>query len=423
MNEFNFSEFENYVYQKVLKLGREYICEELEKQDQKIRKNRHKNRYINYGKRKTVIKTILGDVCFHRTLYKDIKTNKSIFLLDNALNMYKTGKYSENVVEMVLKFVTTNSYRETSRIIEETTGLNISHQAVRNIVKDHGKRYANTEDEKIQKSGDLKPDTPTVKILFNEQDGVWVNLQGKDKSKFGKKKEIKLGISYEGWIKNNNRFNLYNKIAYGGMINIEEYRYKKIRLINYNYKIDKDTIFILNADGGTWTRDIDNVYDYYQLDIYHRNRNIVRLIKNKDIRRKISWSIDYEKDVNKALKIIIDYRSELKDKKELKMCNELYRYLFSFKNNLLRYTDVLKLPTPPKGIYYRGMGTMEGNIWNIVCKRMKNNHSLWSVDGCNNMLSLLIQKYNNEEIIIKTSTKIFTFSEDSFDEFLKKKVA
>ena len=423
MQEFNFSDLETYVYKRVFKLGQDYIREILEKQDQKLRNKRNKSRLINVGKRQTVIKTLLGNITFKRTLYRDIRTNQTIFLLDNNCNLYKTGQYSENVVEMVLKFVAVNSFRETSKIIEETTGLNISHQAVKNIVEDHGNSYLVAEEEKIQKSGDLKSDKEPSKVIFNEQDGVWLNLQGKDRNIFGRKKEVKLGISYEGWTKNNNRFNLFNKIAYGGMIDIEEYRYKKEGLINYHYKIDKNTIFLLNADGGTWTKDIDNVYDYYQLDIYHRNRNIVKAINNKKIRQEIVLAIDLDKDVNKALKIINEYKSTLKDKGDIKRCNDFFVYINNFKNNLLRYTDVIKLPEPPTGIYYRNMGTMEGNIWNIVCKRMKNNHSLWSVRGCNNMLSLLIQRYNNEELIEKSKDKVFEISEDSFNNFIKKKVA
>lgn len=39
-----------------------------------------------------------------------------------------------------------------------------------------------------------------VPVLFQEQDGVWLYIQGKDRPKGkNKKKELKLAISYTGW--------------------------------------------------------------------------------------------------------------------------------------------------------------------------------------------------------------------------------
>src|SRR3712207_9019922 len=60
--------------------------------------------------------------------------------------------------------------------------------------------------------------TKEVNVLFQEMDGIWLNIQGKDRPKRGKskKKELKLGITYEGWKKRNGSKDAYvveNKIA------------------------------------------------------------------------------------------------------------------------------------------------------------------------------------------------------------------
>ena len=38
-----------------------------------------------------------------------------------------------------------------------------------------------------------------VKVLFEESDGLYINMQGKDRKGGSGRKEIKLAVTYEGW--------------------------------------------------------------------------------------------------------------------------------------------------------------------------------------------------------------------------------
>ena len=38
-----------------------------------------------------------------------------------------------------------------------------------------------------------------VSLLFEEADGIYINIQGKDRPKSGKKLEMKVAVVYEGW--------------------------------------------------------------------------------------------------------------------------------------------------------------------------------------------------------------------------------
>ncbi len=49
----------------------------------------------------------------------------------------------------------------------------------------------------------------------------------------------------------------------------------------------------------------------------------------------------------------------------------------------------IDLPELPDGLEYRGMGTMEGNVCDIVTLRMKNRKMSWSENGANNLVKLL----------------------------------
>ena len=52
----------------------------------------------------------------------------------------------------------------------------------------------------------------------------------------------------------------------------------------------------------------------------------------------------------------------------------------------------VNLPDPPEGIEYRGMGTMEANIWAELARRLKSIRESWSEDGANNLSNILIKK-------------------------------
>ena len=41
----------------------------------------------------------------------------------------------------------------------------------------------------------------------------------------------------------------------------------------------------------------------------------------------------------------------------------------------------IDIPTTPKGLTYKNMGTMENHIWSIIARRMKHNHTSWSIKG------------------------------------------
>lgn len=46
----------------------------------------------------------------------------------------------------------------------------------------------------------------------------------------------------------------------------------------------------------------------------------------------------------------------------------------------------------PKELVYRNMGTMENHIWSTIAKRMKHNHTCWSIKGGNNLAKILAKK-------------------------------
>ena len=62
-------------------------------------------------------------------------------------------------------------------------------------------------------------------LLFEEADGVYVNLQGKDRKNNNQEKaEIKVAIAYDGWKKEGqDRYSLHEKVAAAGFEKSKEF--------------------------------------------------------------------------------------------------------------------------------------------------------------------------------------------------------
>ena len=74
------------------------------------------------------------------------------------------------------------SYRNCAEKVSETTGLPISHAGVWNVIQTLGEKLEKDEKELIE--ADKKEQIKGVRempVLFEEADGVWLNLQGNDR--------------------------------------------------------------------------------------------------------------------------------------------------------------------------------------------------------------------------------------------------
>ena len=132
---------------------------------------------------------------------------------------------------MILKYISDNSYRKTADIVNEITGLHLTGQAVWLVVQKVGyklKEKEKLEQEKLEED-ELELGKEENHVLFNELDGVYIKLQGKDKKEAIKKykernqecvnvpksvskKEIKVVSIYEGFEKvSKKRIRLKNK--------------------------------------------------------------------------------------------------------------------------------------------------------------------------------------------------------------------
>ena len=400
-NGINFNDLEKEIFEIACKNARETMVEILESIDENLQINRDKKIYRHKGKRVTTIKTIMGEVEFKRTIYEsknDLGEKAYIYLLDEAIGLETFGKVSTNLAFKIAEHASISSFRNSAHNISSTTGQSISHGGVWNVIQSLGEKLKEIEDNDTNTAANGHiTGTKETKILFEEADGVWINMQGKDRPRKGRRSELKVAVAYDGWeLESKNRYKLRNKVAVAGFDNSRDFQKRKEGAIAKVFNTDEVEIRILNGDGGGWIKGglIDETV-HFQLDPFHLNRDIVKKVRDKTQKNNI-MSLLKGKKVDDALEYINELAVQATDYKENERLTELYNYLYNNKEGIIPYQQRgLDIPLPPAGVVYRNLGTMEHQICDIIAQRMKNIKGSWSKSGAEKLSKILTVKATN----------------------------
>lgn len=404
----NLSDFALEVQKQGEEIGRESVRRFLEQYDLVLLAERDKNRYRNKGLRSTSIKTKLGVIEYQRRVYQDLDAKEGkrcVYLLDDALQRDGVGLYSRDICELAVRFACQGSYRDAARQISDATGLEISHQSVWNIVQRMGKR----EQERVSRYTELMQENQGVgtietPLLYEENDGIWLHLQGNDRRTYGKSKEMKVGIAYDGvrWKEKDGvvkRRELDEKVAFASFEPAKEFEKHKKGVISSHYDLNSVELLVKNGDGANWIQKNAGTNTIAVLDEFHRNKKLTECMWDKEF-AQVLRSLLFKKDVEALLACLdaqITTLSVVPERaEEVEKLRELQRYYTENKESLLGYYDrgVEIPPTRKPGvIHHARLGSMESNVFTLIGNRMKGRRHCWSVAGANN-LGLLLCEYH-----------------------------
>ena len=430
--EIKFNNLEKKIFKFVCNFGCLIIKLILESYDRKIMKARDTKKYRHKGLRKNTIKTVMGEVEYVRAMYEveEAGIKKRVYLLDEKMHINTEGKASENLVEKIVETVPiTDSYRKAETVLKETTNATLSFEWIRNIVVKLGDKITKKEKEerKMLDKGQLVAGLKQIIVLFEEADGLWINLQGKDRKERleqNKKKcekenkefnpkqkiktELKLHVMYEGWKKDDKRHPLINKQYIAGMMKPKEIKKLRDARVYQQYDVEKIKLRVVNGDGAKWTKGITAKGGIYQKDQFHIMQEIVRDVPKEY--RNIIEELVKTKQYDKIEKAIDGLKVELGGEyKAVKKLNRLQSYLSS---GLERYQDIVEVPEAPEGVEYRNMGTQESQIFSKLKKRFCSGRKAFSEHGANALakICVLSEKFSLEEL--ETPIPIDTRVED-----------
>lgn len=394
----SFKTLEQDIYRIVCDIACDVLKDVLEKLDKMLMATRDVQKYRNKGIKKTHVHTIMGVIEYGRRIYEcynDDNKKEYIYLLDQYLGNETIGHVSTNLAEKIIEIALEESYRKTAEAIESATNANLSHTTAWNVVQSVGEKLEKREQQLIvkHKQGELNGNRE-VDVLFQEADGVWLCMQGKDRPSKGRRKEMKVAINHEGWRKRKGQkheYEVFNKTACAGFHKSSEFKKLWEAKVAKKYNVDEIKLRIVNGDGDAWIKpDLNQEGVHFQLDPFHVSRSILRGIPDKNQAQKLNRLIK-EGQTDDVFKILTELLIEYTNEEEIfKKIEDLYKYLWNNREGLSPYQlRDIELPQLSNDLEYRGMGIMEPNICNIITLRMKNRKMSWSEKGGNRLAKLL----------------------------------
>ena len=399
----NFQELERTVYRTVLKLGCEIIDKALEAMDEQLLDSRDVSRFRCKGFQKTCIKTIMGPVQFKRRVYVDnaaVEGPHCVHLLDEALELDQIGLVTADVCKLAATAACETSYRAAAKMVTEATGLSMSAQGLWNIVQQLGESQM-TLVERHAELAQLGQGVGALatKLLYEENDGIWLKLQGNDRERYGKDKEMKVGVAYPGvrWKLckgGKKRRILDNKVAYATFDSVKDFRRHKEGLVASRFDTAGIERRIVNGDGAQWIQKQKDGKTIPVLDKFHRNKKITECVGNTEFATMLREKL-YAGEVDTVLTLIEAQINSLlpeESEKEIEKLQDLYRYYAENKEALLDpYQRGIEIPETyaPGEVHHARLGSMESNVFTLIGNRMKGRRRCWSVRGGNHMAVLL----------------------------------
>ena len=421
-NGVTFKELEKNIYSWICQIGRQFTREFLEQYDQMLMKGRDRTRYRHKGTRQTTIKTMYGEVTYSRVIYEVTEEDgfrHFVYLLDETLELENVGLISANMAELLVKGITELSYRECAEQVSEMTGQTISAMGVWNVIQALGEKVCAEEKELVEayKEGQVHGEKE-VPVLFEEADGVYIKLQGKDRREAKQDKaEMKVGIAYDGWERaGKDRYRLPDIVVVAGFARAKEFHEYREAAIAEKYNLDEVRERILNADGASWIKKVKDKSTCFQLDPFHRNKAVREKVHNPKAVGEIMELLEEEK-IDELFEYLELYKNSLGDDSEIKDAEELIRYYENNREGLLPYqSQIPELPKHPEGLEYKNMGTMENHVWSIIARRMKHNHTSWSKRGGNHLAKILAKKCSGKLYEVTEKLKHPVFEQEKVEE-------
>lgn len=389
------STLERLVYEAVLHLGRDIMRRCMEETDHILSQQRDKGVYRDKGYRSTTLKTIMGEVEYQRHVYLLSEAagwpRATVYLLDKSMGLDRVGLFSDTVCMMAVEAACAVSYRRAATTLNDLTGLNLSHESVWRIVQNAGSwEQSRVDGLAAAAKAECGAGAYETPVLYEEMDGVYLALQGKDRQEYGSSKEMKVSIAYSGVYEDvSGRRTLANKVSYASFESAETFRMHTEGVVADYYEMNCVEQRVFNSDGANWLQKNMVPDCICQLDLYHRNKAIYTAVNDEELRELILQLLN-NRQVKKALAVVEASIESTLDEAEQEKRRRLLEYLTNHKGKLLPYYQRrVKCSPPNDGQKPARCGSMESNVFTVIGNRMKHNRTCWSVAGANNLAALL----------------------------------
>lgn len=382
------------VTDEVTKLGCSIIAEEWESYDELLRqrKDLRKGWYI-VRRDETSLLTSLGEVIYHKTLFKNTATGESCYLLDQLMGLEHHTRITEDAEARILKEASESSYRK-GGANASINGDSISKEAVMN--KLHRLEFP------VLKAGEKKG----LKTLYIDADEDHVSLQYLEHKGDIKRPRIntvmpRIIYVYEGVdTDEEGRPKLVNTKYFGGIYDgqdaISRLWTEVLDYLNEAYDMEAVEKIYINGDGAGWIRTGEKMIpkSSFALDKYHMHKYITAATSHledsaDDARSEIYQAIHKRK--KRMAEEVFDKIIAVTDKEtKCKAVEHAKAYILGNWSGIM-----LSVKSRDSNVRC----SAEGHVSHVYADRMSSRPLGWCRTGADKMSRLRIYCQNNGDML------------------------
>lgn len=371
---------EKFVYQLerlLIENGMRTVEEEIDKHPA-----RKQNWYIERRNDKRTISTVLGDIIYYRTYYRNKKDHSYSYLCDDWFGIEKYERIDTSLKAAILEKVTDLSYQKTIDSFPEV-GIS-SKTTVMNIIR----RVGLIDNDAVPVPFEKK----LVNTLYIEADEDHISMQ-QEKGRIGK-----IAYVHEGpEAVPNKRKKLTNTRYFTGVeIGSEDFWLQVSEYLAKAYDMDSAMKVYLSGDGGSWIKEGLNWIPEaeFVLDRYHMSKYIKMATAHengaeKQLRAYIA--MNQKKDATRLFGTLIDTAQD-ENRKDRIMKAKVY---------ILGHWAAIQRQQDPG---YVGCSA-ESHVSHVLSARLSSRPMGWSVVGADQMAHLRSFVFNGGNIMEYLKTK------------------
>lgn len=394
---------EQMVFDLRQELGKTALVNALRQYDEVLRRSRERGKLANICVKTKNLTTLIGDIAYSRTLYKEKTSDTPRYLLDEALGLEKNQRMSLRMVEIMGLLAQAEPYRNAQEHLAKLVGISWSHEAIRQNVIREGKRIEEQETKKHKKIKELDYQMPrdVPAVVYNETDATYIRKQNKIKEKGRKNRhlEVKLGVCYTG---KEPRYNggkkesrkLSQRIVYADIkVDRNEFmdRFSCISEKEFGLSAVKESY--LGGDGDSWIREGKKEYfssSKYLLCPFHLFRNLRRALPGK---KKMQQRMTRLFESNKIEKVLSRLKRMIKMIRGRKLKKKIVEFYVYVKNNRQGIEESMRVRMDKNA---ESAGAVEPNIDKVIAHRFKGRGMSWSEQGAQSLLKIRQTIINGE---------------------------
>jgi hypothetical protein len=352
----------------------------LEEIDQELMAEREESLRL-VGTRTRKMLTTFGPLKIKRRLYRDTKTGKTVFLLDEAFGLPAYARISDNLAQICQEVGLDVPFRQAARIIG-LVAPRVSAMSVWKAFQRAGAeaaKEAQAKREAVFEDGVVPNGTRRPSELHIEADGVVIKLQ-RAEARHG---EVRVVVAYEdkentGSPKKPRRI-LKEKHLVAGLTGSRETWEEASASFGEVWDLSAIPKVHIGGDGAEWVREGQEYFPNatYHLDPFHLKKRVSEALgKDFDTRQALAAALE-ENSKDKAEEVL-NRAAKTHQGTARKRIQALTRYILSNWEGIQANLDGTTL------------GTIEGQNWRIVARRMKRRGARWGLKGGDYMPRLLV---------------------------------